>query len=79
MFKKSEGQLFDQVAKDAESVYTFQMWPLVAEIKSIKNAAKSAIFNFSSAIKGHLENVNTLLTSLVTWSKSCPSDFWKMV
>ncbi len=50
-----------------------------AEIKSIKTAAKSAIFNFSSVIRGHLENVNTLLTSLVTLSKSCTSDFWKMV
>ncbi len=76
-FKNLRGVFFSyQVAKDAENVFTFEKGPLVAELKlKVSKKAKSTILNFSSAIRGHLENVNTLLKSLVTWSKSCPSDF----
>ncbi len=50
-----------------------------AEIKNGPICCFLGTFNFSSATRGHLENVKTLLTSLATWSKSCPSVFWKMV
>ena len=73
VFQNSEGQVFDQVAKDARSVFTLEKWPLMAELKlkvSPQKRANSAILNFSSAIRGHLENVNTHLTSLATWSKT---------
>ncbi len=43
------------------------------KINGIQNTAKLAIF--ISAIRGHLENVNTLLTCLVTWSKNAAQIF----
>ncbi len=46
-----------------------------AEIQNVQNLENPAILNFSSAIRGHLENVNILLTSLITWSKKYHIDF----
>ena len=47
-----------------------------AEIENIeKNNAISYIFNFSSATRGRVSNVNTLLQSLATWSKNAPQFF----
>ncbi len=40
-----------------------------ADIHNIHKFANSAILIFSSVSRGHLENVNTLLTSSATWSK----------
>ncbi len=53
MFQKSEGQLFDQVTKDVKSMFTFEKWPLVSELKwkVYKNQQIRAVLNFSSAPK----------------------------
>ena len=62
-------------------VYIWKVTSIVSELKLkvwYPKSLNSTILNFSPAPKGHLENVNTLLTPLGTWSKSCPSYLGKM-
>ena len=48
-----------------------------AENQNIKTTAISAILIFNSATGGHFSNVNTVLTSLATWSKKYHTDFFQ--
>ena len=50
-----------------------------AENQNIKTTAISAILICSSATRGHFSNLNKLLTSLVTWSKSIIQIFEKIL
>ena len=54
--QKSEGQLFNQMAKDVKSIFTLEKWHQVAKLK-LKVSENLAFLNFSSASRGHLENV----------------------
>ncbi len=60
------------MAKDLKNVFTLEKVTsgVRAEIQNMLHFANSAILNFSSVTRGHYENVNTLLASLVTWSSS---------
>ena len=57
--KKSEGQIFDQVAKDVKSVFTFSRWHLEAELKCKMAEFVDLLdtFNFSSETRGHFSKL----------------------
>ncbi len=64
--------------KDVKSVFIFSRWLVEAETK-FKSDEFAVFFYTFNFIRGLFSNVNILLTSLATWSKSCLSDFLLIV
>ena len=65
IFQKFERSFFDKV--EVKSVFIFEKRPLSAELKS--SVTEWAIDYFSFATRGCFSKVNTLLASMVTWTK----------